>query len=415
MLKKISSYFGGPKTTLVTYDETLLATQRIRTHIYPTPLTFSPHLSALIGHEIHIKWDNKLRTGSFKERGALNFLLTLKEAHEGGILPTVCAASAGNHALGLSYHAEHLQFPCVVVMPKHAPLIKVESVERFGGTVILHGDTFDEAKEYALNLVKERGYTYISPFDDARIVAGQASMAHEILEALPSFDSLVVPVGGGGLISGLSLVVKEKLPECHILGVQSDWAISEADPLKNLAFKLLSLADGIAVKKVGALTGQMIAQYVDNLTSVTESEIARAIITLLELEKTVVEGAGAAGLAALFKKALPPECKKTVLVVCGSNIDLSVLSRLISHDLVARERVIRITTSVPDRPGVLHKLAGVIADEGANVIDILHDRSFSRVPGSVEVIFLMEVKDVTHSVRILEKLKSLGLEARRIE
>lgn len=399
-------------TMQVSYEDTCRALERIRRSLPVTPLTRSEVLSELTSREVYLKWDNKLQTGSFKERGAVNVVTKLFEENE---QRTVCAASAGNHALALSHHSRRFGLPCVLVMPKNAPLVKVQSAQSRGATVILEGQTFDDSYAYARSLASDRGYVFVSPFDDPLVIAGQSTLAHELLEQLPDFDSVIVPVGGGGLISGISLVIKERRPDVHVLGVQSEWVNEwkRHGHSKHL-IKPVSIADGIAVKKIGDITGPIIERNVDKLVTLSENAIASSMITLLETERAVVEGAGAAALGGLLQGHLPGDKKKVVVVISGSNIDMNVLSRLIAREVAARGRLLKVRLSIPDRPGSLHMVSGILAQQGANILEVLHDRSFSSIPGNVEVTFTLEVRDIKHRETLLLSLEESGIPCRQI-
>jgi len=396
----------------VSFQDIEKALQRVRPIISPTQLAFSQSFSNFTGRDIFIKWENKLRTGSFKERGAINVLSMLTDAQKA---KGVCAASAGNHALALSYHAARMKVPCTIVMPTTAPLVKVESTQKTGAEVILQGTTFDEAYDYCLNLSQERGLEFVSAFDDERVVAGQGTCGLEILDQLAGFDSIIVPIGGGGLMAGIATAIKTRRPEVLTLGVYSEWAfqakadLSAGKPRPSLP--PATIADGIAVKRAGKVTQPIIDAVVDQKTTVSESEIARAIVKLLEFEKTVVEGAGAAAIAALLAGALPADRKRVVVLVCGSNIDMNVLSRLLERDMAERGRLLNIRVSVPDRPGSLHFTAGIVARAGANVLHVLHDRSFSRIPSNVDITLKLEVRNKGHKETILQELAANGIEA----
>ena len=399
--------------TAVSFQDILDAQARIAPYLTPTPLTFSPQLSDVAQREVFVKWENKLRTGSFKERGALNFLLSLTpDQKKSG----VCAASAGNHALALSYYAAKLNIQCHLIMPVSAPLVKVAAARKTGAEIILFGTTFNEAYERAQKIAAEKNYAFVPAFDHPMIIAGQGTAGLEICSQIDDFDSVVVPVGGGGLIAGISIAIKERKREVFVLGAQSEWAVSHrAAPLANAgSLAAVTIADGIAVKRIGAHNAPIIEKNVDKLIAVSESDIARAILQLLQLEKTVVEGAGAAGLAALLNGSLPCEKKKTVVVVSGSNIDLNLLSRLIDREMAASGRLIKIMVSVPDAPGSLHETTGIIAKSGANVLQVFHDRSFSELPGNVDVSFLLEIRDDSHKKIVLKALDDMGLAARQI-
>jgi len=383
-----------------------LARQKVCSRLSPTPLTLSAGLSQLIDRQVFLKWDSKFQTGSFKERGVVNFLLSLEDAlrKQGG----VCTASAGNHALALSYHAASLNIPCTIVMPKNAALMKVERTKKNGAKVILEGQDFDQAYQYAQNLAKAENLTFVPGFEHPLIIAGQATCGLELLHQCSEFDSVVVSVGGGGLAAGVALAIKAARPEVFILGVQSNWVTNYADQHQSTLIRG-TLADGIAVKKMGALTAKIITKYVDQLVSVSDEDIAQAIINYLELEKSLVEGAGAAGLAAVLKGDLPARYTKPAILVCGSNIDPHILSRLIEWDQRKKGRLFRVRVSVPDRPGSLARCTQIISDNGVNVVETFHDRHFSELPGNVDITFLLEVRDLEHRTSILDSLQHSGL------
>ncbi|MCB9029655.1 MAG: threonine ammonia-lyase [Deltaproteobacteria bacterium] len=391
----------------ISYKDVTDALVRIRKGLPITPVTQSLLFSEISGREVFIKWDNKFRSGAFKERGALNFLSALEpEQRKSG----VCAASAGNHAQGVSLHAQSLQIPTTIVMPIYAPLVKIQAVERAGAEVVLEGENFDESLAYCLEVEKPKGKILIHAFDDPWIMAGQGTSALEILDQVPDLDSIIVPIGGGGLISGIATAIKHQKPDVYVLGVQSQWAKS-GGPKKSsnkLGPFTTTIADGIAVKTIGSLNRQVIDALVDDVVTVTEDDIARAIVKYLEAEKTVVEGAGAAALAALLANALPARYKRTVLLACGSNIDMNLLSTLIQRDLVERGRWLRYTISVPDRPGLLSSISGLLASESANIMDVRHNR-FAAIPGHVEMEFLVEVRNADHGKKILKMFADKGV------
>ncbi len=383
------------------------ARARLAPHLPVTPVSQALSLSEELGRDVYLKWDNKLRTGSFKERGALNFLLSMdKKALSQG----VCTASAGNHALGLSFHAQRLGAPCHIVMPSSAPIVKSQSCRSFGAEITFQ-PTFQDCVAHAQELARARGYTYVPPFDHEWIVHGQGVAGLELLEQLPDFDSLVIPVGGGGYAAGVASAIKAKRPGVFVLGVCSEWALEgRRDPKAHQGtIPPMTIADGIAVKTIGAVTGPILERRVDQIVGVSEWAIARAIIALLEHEHVVVEGAGAAGLAALLGGLLPEQCKKTVVMICGSNIDTNLLSRLIEHDMAEKGRLLRATITLPDRPGMLHTISGIIAKEGANILQVTHDRSYAKIPGHVEITVLMEVRDRAHAEEVIGSLVRAGL------
>lgn len=397
-------------TPIITLDHIKAAARQLQKVLPVTPLSFSPYLSEVAGRELFFKWDLKFRTGSFKERGAAHFIYSLssKEGSRG-----VCAASAGNHALALSYHASQRKVPCTIIMPLSAPLVKVQRTRAHGARVILQGNTFDEAYLHAQELAEAEGMHFVSAFDNTRIIAGQGTAGLEILLQLPAVDAVVVPVGGGGLISGIAVALRSLRPKTFILGVQSEWVVDArkraTKPVDPNIIRPVTIADGIAVKDMGKMTGPLVQQHVDELVQVSEAEIADAIIRFLEHERTVVEGAGAAGLAAVLAGRLPKRFTRACVMACGSNIDMNVLSRLIERDMAHHRRLLRLQASVPDRPGSLHRLTGAISRSGGNVLEVLHDRSFSEVPGNVNITMLVEVRDDAHRRAITQAIKRLGV------
>lgn len=381
------------------------AKSRISGYLRPTPLTYSDSFSQRFKREIYIKWDNKLRTGSFKERGALNFLLQLSDEQK---KKGVCTASAGNHALAVSYHCRHLGIPCSIVMPEAAPLVKVQTSSSFGAEVSLVGQVFDETYVYARDLSKAQEKVFVPGYDHPHVISGAGVSGLEIFSKLEEFDSVVVPIGGGGLASGIALALKELLGKVYILGVRSAWTLHDRNKKKR-TFSSVPIADGIAVKQIGELPKQIIDNYVDKIVHVQENSIASAIVSYLHEERTVIEGAGAASLAALIEDHLPKKCKKTVLLACGSNIDLNVLSRLIQRSQFQKGQLLRVRVSVPDRPGSLAKLTSCISDHNANVLETYHERRFSEEPGNVEVTFLLETRDEHHKQEVLQSLTHFDL------
>lgn len=384
---------------------------RIAPYLPVTPLTHALSLSDELKRSIHIKWDNKLRTGSFKERGALNFLLSLDP---GQLERGVCAASAGNHALALSYHAHRLHVPCHLVMPTLAPLVKVESCRKLGAH-ISHKANLYECLEYAAEISAKEGFTYIPPYDHELIVHGQGVAGLEVLDQLDDFDSVVIPVGGGGYAAGIAAAIKAKRPDVYVLGICSQWAVQlrKNQQTKSTAIVPMTIADGIAVKTIGKVTGPILDQCLDHLAAVSEESIARAIIMLLEHEHAVVEGAGAAGFAGLIEGHLPARYQKPVVMVCGSNIDTNLLTRLIEHDMAERGRLLRVRVMLPDKPGMLHTITGIIAGQGANVLQVMHDRFYARLPGHVEITVMLEVRDRAHADEVVNQLVVAGLPTER--
>ncbi len=384
---------------LVTYEDIVAARERIRGAIFESPCVESIPLSQLTGAHVFCKLDYLQRTGSFKERGARNALLKLDAA---SARRGVIAASAGNHAQGIAYHASLLNIPVTVVMPQFAALVKVTNCRTLGATVVLHGNDLSESRVKAEEIARERGLTFIHPFDNADVIAGQGTMALEILEQTPSVEAVVVPVGGGGLLSGIGTVMRRRKPGVTIVGVEPEHAACLTAGLAHgspVSVTLSStLADGLAVPTIGTLPFAMLQDVVDTVVTVSEANIALAILRLIELEKSVVEGAGAAPLAAFLAGKLDSlKGKDVVLALCGGNIDLSILDRVIETGLVADGRRWRFSVSISDRPGGLARLCEVIASTGASVQEIVHDRAFAGPDlSAVHVVCVVETTGRAH-------------------
>jgi threonine dehydratase len=357
----------------------LAARKRLEGAIYTTPCAYSHTLSELAGVRVYVKLENLQMTGSFKERGAANLLLQLdsRERARG-----VAAASAGNHGLAVAYHAERLGIAAVIVMPEWAPLIKVTSARRHGAEVILAGANYDESYGRACQIAIERGLVFVHPFDDDRVIAGQGTLGLEILEQCPEVAAVVVPIGGGGLAGGVGLAIKESRPDVRVIGVQAEALAAMKQALAAGARTALppasTIADGIAVRQVGEITLALAARYLDDVVTVTEEELANAILLLLEIEKTVVEGAGAAPLAALLNRKLGLDGRRVVLVLSGGNIDVTMISRIIDRGLVKDARLVRLSVILRDQPGALARLAALVGEARANILHIEHERAFSR-------------------------------------
>jgi threonine dehydratase len=366
-------------TPSVTPADVRTAADRIRGRVLHSPCPRSIPLSELVGGEVSCKLDLLQRTGSFKERGACNALMLLDEGQRAR---GVVAASAGNHALGLAYHGRLLGIPVTVVMPRFAPLVKVATCRRLGAHVILEGDTFDDARRLAAEIAARDGLNRIHGFDDPRVIAGQGTMALEILEDVPDVEAIVVPTGGAGLLAGVALVAKAHHPHIRIIAVETAAAPSFSASLAAGAPTQVpirpTLADGLAVGRVGDLPFALAAPLVDRVVTVGDDAISLAVLRLLELEKTVVEGAGAASLAAVLDGRCPELVgRRVVLLLCGGNIDLTILDRVIDHGLVVDGRRWRFDVRISDRPGGIARLTAVIAAAGASVREIVHDRAFS--------------------------------------
>lgn len=395
----------------VTLADIRAARRRISAGVIKTPCAESIPLSEITGARIYCKHDNFQRTGSFKERGARNALLRLSpDQRRTGVV----AASAGNHALGLAYHGKLLGVPVTVVMPDYAPLIKITNCQRLGAKVIVQGRDFVEARARADELSAQEGFTYIHGFDHPDIIAGQGTMGLEILEQVREVDAVVCPIGGAGLIAGLSLAIKSLRPQVRVIGVESTATGNFSAALKAgkpvLQPRRPTLADGLATLTVGANAFAIARQHVDEVVSVGEDWIALAILRMVELEKTVVEGAAAAPLAALMAGKLPQLAgRKVVLTICGGNIDPAILSRIIESGLVSDGRLTRFTARISDRPGGLARLTRVIAECGASVKDIAHDRAFSGPDVSaVQVVCTVETRDRAHIAALHRALKKNG-------
>ena len=384
---------------MLTLADVEAARERIRGGIYVSPCVESIPLSQLTGAHIYCKLDYLQRTGSFKERGARNALLKLTDDQR---RRGVIAASAGNHAQGVAYHGSLLGIPVTVVMPKFAALIKVTNCRHLGARVVLHGTDLTEARAHAEALAQAEGLTFIHPFDNLDVMAGQGTMALEILEQTPDLDAIVVPVGGGGLLAGIGTVVKARKPAVRVVGVEPTHAACFTAALAAghpVTVPLsTTLADGLAVALLGTRPFETLRRVVDDVVTVDEANIALAILRLIELEKSVVEGAGAAPLAAFLAGKLDDlKGKRVVLALCGGNIDLTMLDRVIEVGLVADGRLSRFTVSIADRPGGLARLAEVIASTGASIKEIVHDRAFSGPDlSAVRVVCVVETTGHAH-------------------
>ena len=396
----------------VTADDIVAARARIADGIQETPCTFSAPLSELCGAQVFCKLEYLQRTGSFKERGARNALLLLApDRRERGAI----SASAGNHALGMAYHGALLGIPITVVMPRFAPLIKVANCRKMGATVVLHGDTLADARTHADALAESQGLTYVHGYDDAAIIAGQGTIGLEILEQVPDADAIVASIGGGGMIAGIARAVKSLRPAIQVFGVEPEHAASYAAALaagrpQDVTVQP-TLADGLAVARIGARSFTTARGLLEKVVAVDEAALATAILRLIELEKRVVEGGGAAPLAAFLAGKLPELAgKRVVLVLSGGNIDVNILDRVIEVGLVQDARLCRFTATVTDRPGGLAGLAGLIASAGASIKDIAHDRAFSGPDMSaVRVVCTVETADREHRDLLLRTLQDAGV------
>jgi threonine dehydratase len=386
------------------------ARARIGDGIHVSPCPASATLGELTGTRCHVKLENLQMTGSFKERGALSRLLTLRpdERARG-----VVAASAGNHGLALAYHARRLGIGATIVVPEWAPLIKVTRCRQLGATVVLAGLDYDEAYAEARRREAATGAIFVHPFDDPAVIAGQGTLGLELLEQVPDLEAVVVPVGGGGLIGGVGVAVKARAPRVEVIGVQAAALPAMRTALEQGGPTPLppgpTIADGIAVRRVGALTYELCRRYVDEIVTVDEAEIANAILLLLEIEKTVVEGAGATTLAAVLNKKVPLAGKRVALVLSGGNIDVNIVARVIERGLVKDGRLARLAVVLSDRPGALARLTAVVGAQRANVLDIDHNRAFSAAAiGESEVVLTLETSGREQIEAVLAAVRAAG-------
>jgi threonine dehydratase len=385
------------------------AAARLKGQVLDTPCVESLTLGQIVGCRVFLKFENLQFTASFKERGALNKLRTLLDSGERP--KGVIAASAGNHAQGVAHHAARLGLRAVIVMPQHTPMVKVERTRGFGAEVVLHGENFDAARDRAMALADEQGLTFVHPFDDAAVVAGQGTIGLEMLAAQPELDTLVIAVGGGGLISGIATAVRATRPDMHIVGVQTARFPAMVNAIQGTHHPqgASTIAEGIAVGRPGVLTQAIVREKVDELLLVDEGDIEQAIVMLLEIEKTLVEGAGAAGLAALIKHAGRFAGRKVGLVLCGGNIDPLLLASIIERGMVRAGRLARIRVAARDTPGMLARITAVVAEAGANIDEVHHQRAFSALSAqNVEVELVLQTRNRPHVDEVLARLAAAG-------
>ena len=392
------------------------AAQRLHGHLLDTPCVESKTLSQLTGAQIYLKFENLQYTASFKERGACNKLSQLTDAErQRGVI----AMSAGNHAQGVAYHAQRLSIRAVIVMPRFTPGVKIERTRGFGAEVVLHGDTLDASRAHALLLAEREGLVFVHPYDDEAIVAGQGTVGLEMLHAVPELEVLVVAVGGGGLIAGVATAAKALKPGIEIIGVQTSRfpgmvnAIKGTHHPQGTSTIADGIADGIAVGTPGVLAQAVIARRVDDLLLVDEGDIEQAMVMLLEIEKTLVEGAGAAGLAALLKYPARFAGLKVGLVLCGGNIDPLLLAAIIERGMVRAGRLARIRVGARDIPGSLAKITATVADAGANIEEVHHQRAFTMLAAqNVEIELVLQTRGRPHIELVLQALRAAGFEAK---
>ncbi|WP_349281549.1 threonine ammonia-lyase [Polaromonas hydrogenivorans] len=387
------------------------AAQRLHGHLLDTPCVESLTLSQLTGAQIYLKFENLQYTASFKERGACNKLAQLTESErQRGVI----AMSAGNHAQGVAYHAQRLGIRAVIVMPRFTPGVKIERTRGFGAEVVLHGDTLDESRAHALLLAEREKLVFVHPYDDEAIVAGQGTVGLEMLRAVPELEVLVIAVGGGGLIAGVATAAKALKPGIEIIGVQTSRFPAMVNAIKGTHHPqgTSTIADGIAVGTPGVIPQAIIARRVDDLLLVDEGDIEQAMVMLLEIEKTLVEGAGAAGLAALLKYPARFAGLKVGLVLCGGNIDPLLLAAIIERGMVRAGRLARIRVSARDIPGSLAKITATVADAGANIEEVHHQRAFTMLAAqNVEIELVLQTRGRPHIAQVLQALRAAGFEA----
>ena len=397
-------------TAAPTFADIQKAAAAIQPSLVRTPTRHSRTLSGIAGCEVWLKFENRQFTASFKERGALNRILALSEAEK---KRGVAAMSAGNHAQGVAYHAGRLGIPATIVMPVTTPFNKVKHTRDFGATVILHGQSLVEADAEARRIAKEQNLTFIHPYEDPLVIAGQGTCAVEMLEDVPGLDALIVPVGGGGLVSGCAIAARAMKPSIAIFGAQSALYPAMYDAVKGLAPPpaplIQTIAEGIAVKQPGALTTRIVKELVTDIFVVGEDEIEHALSMILEIEKTLIEGAAAAGFAALLAHAAQFRGQQVGIVMSGGNIDMRLLSNVILRELTREGRIIHLELQIEDRPGQLAQIATLIAAAGGNVLEVSHNRMMAGVPGkSAALGLVVEARDAAHAQEIRDRLAAAG-------
>jgi threonine dehydratase len=398
-----------------TIDDIRAAAERIKGSVIRTPMLVSRTLSEIIGAEIWLKFENLQFTAAYKERGALNKLLQLSAEERGR---GVIAASAGNHAQAVAYHAKRLGIPATIVMPEPTPTVKVTQTAGHGATVLLHGDMFDDAYAHARELSLEKGYVFVPPFDDPQIIAGAGTLALEMLDDAPDLDTIVVPIGGGGLMSGISIGSRAIKPDIELIGVEAELYPSMKCAIEGCHMPLGgdTLAEGIAVKQPGELTSRILKEYANAVMLVPERELERAVAMLVGIEKTVVEGAGAAGLAAMLADPSRFRGKKVATILCGGNIDTHLLANVLVRDLVREGRVARLRVAVQDQPGALTAITRQVYEAGANIIEIRHSRIFTALPAKDTVIEVeCEARDAQTIDDVVARLEAARFRVERAQ
>jgi threonine dehydratase len=398
----------------VTLDDIRQAADLLKGQVVRTPCNHSRTLSQITGAEVFIKFENLQFTASFKDRGALVKMtsLTPEERAKG-----VVAMSAGNHAQAVAYHAQRLGLAATIVMPEGSPTVKVKNTRRFGARVVLSGETIDDAAVFAHQLAKDEGFVFVHPYDDEKVMTGQGTIGLEILDDVPDVDALIVPIGGGGLISGIATAVKALAPQVEVHGVEAALFPSMYQALQGLEVKAggRTVADGIAVKTPGKLTLPIVRDLVGDIFLASEDQLEHAVQMLLEIEKTVAEGSGAAPLAALMAHQDRFVGRRVVLLLTGGNIDSRILSAVIDRGLVRDGRMVRLRIAIPDAPGTLAKIAGLIGDADANIIDVFHQRTFSSLPvKQADLDMVLETLDRGHISDIMGRLTAAGFLVREL-
>ncbi len=410
-LQSSSDAHGVP----VTFEDVLAAHARIAPSIVRTPIMHSRTLSRITGANVWLKFENLQFTAAYKERGALNKLSLLdEEQRQRGVI----AASAGNHAQGLAYHGARLGIPVTIVMPKPTPTVKVQQTEGHGARVILSGERFDDAYEAACTLAEQEGLTFVHPFDDADVIAGQGTVTLEMIEDAPEIDTLIVPIGGGGLISGAAVVARATGRPIQVVGVQAELYPSMYARIKGVTLPCEgdTLAEGIAVKQPGALTSRIVKALVDDIVLVAERDLETSVSMLLQIEKTVVEGAGAAGLAALLAHPERFKGRNVGIILCGGNIDTRLLANVLLRDLARSGRLARLRIRLQDRPGALFHVARVFDEQQVNIVEVYHQRVFTTLPAKGLIADIeCETRDAQHLDRLLQALRHEGYEVTPIE
>ena len=390
---------------MVTFDDVKAAAGRLKGQIERTPCRYSRTLSDITGAQVWVKFENLQFTAAYKERGALNRLSLLNDRRG------VVAASAGNHAQALAYHGARLGVPVTIVMPKATPFVKVEHTRGHGATVILDGDSYDEAEAHALRLEAEQGLTFVSAFNDAGVIAGQGTVALEMLEDVPELEMLAIPIGGGGLIAGCAVAAKSMKPDIRIIGVEAAMYPSFTAKMRGMPAHCggQTIAEGIAVKAVGELTYAIARPYIEDVLLIEESYFERAVALFCTVEKTVSEGAGAAGLAALLAYPDRFRGKKVGLIICGGNIDTRLLASVLTRELIRAQRLTSLRIVGDDRPGLLALISNVIGGLGGNIIEVAHNRLALDVPAKgAEFDIMIETRDARHTTEIIDALRDKG-------